>query len=101
MGRLAGVERTADELREAIDSIHSFASYVMPHQFDDIAGWELQNLIVTASCIVDAAMARSESRGVHFRSDFPTPDDEHWRRHLTLQVDVDGGYPKPGDKLRE
>jgi L-aspartate oxidase len=71
----------------------------MPHQFYSLEGWELQNLLITAACMTDAALARNESRGVHFRSDFPQPDDESWRRHLTIQIDVDGGYPKPGEKL--
>ena len=94
MGRLVGVQRDAEGLQEAVDSIRSFAAYVMPHQFDVVEGWELQNLLLTASCIVDAALARVESRGVHFRSDFPEPDDQNWRRHLTMQIDVDGGHPK-------
>ncbi len=101
MGRLAGVERHAEGLREASDSIRSFAAYVMPYQFSSVEGWELQNLLLTASCMVEAALARKESRGVHFRRDFPSVDDEHWRRHLTLQIDVDGGHPKPGEKLAQ
>lgn len=99
MGRLAGVERHADGLREAADSIRSFAAYVMPHQFNTVEGWELQNLLLSAACMVEAALARTESRGVHFRSDYPKPDDQNWRRHLTIQVDVDGGHPKMGEKL--
>ena len=79
MGRLVGVERKADGLQEAADSIRSFAAYVMPHQFNTVEGWELQNLLLTASCMVDAALLRNESRGVHFRSDFPQPDDDKWR----------------------
>ncbi|MEM8669579.1 MAG: L-aspartate oxidase [Planctomycetota bacterium] len=96
MGRLVGVERNGEELQEAIDSIRSFASYVMPYQFGHESGWELQNLMLTASCIVDAALARNESRGVHFRNDYPAPNDENWRRRLTMQIDVDGGHPKLG-----
>jgi len=99
MGRLVGVERRGEELREAADSIGSFAAYVMPHQFHEIEGWELQNLLSVASCMVEAAMVRTESRGVHYRSDFPETDDERWRRHLTIKIDIDGGHPKPGDKL--
>jgi len=94
MGRLVGVQRNAEELREAANSIHSFATYVMAHQFDGVEGWELQNLITTAQCIVGSAMARTESRGVHFRSDHPETDDPNWRRHLTMQVDIDGGHPQ-------
>src|SRR6056297_2215063 len=96
MGRLVGVQRDAEGLREAANSIHSFATYVMAHQFDSVEGWELQNLITTAQCMVAAAMARPESRGVHFRTDHATPDDENWRRHLTIQVDINGGHPQKG-----
>ncbi|MFK8114046.1 MAG: FAD-binding protein, partial [Rubripirellula sp.] len=99
MGRLAGVERHADGLREAADSIRSFTAYVMPHQFHSVEGWELQNLLLVASCMVDSALARTESRGVHFRNDFPKPDNENWRRHLTMQIDVDGGHPQQSEKL--
>ncbi len=99
MGRLVGVERRSKDLQEAADSIRSFAAYVMPYQFSSVEGWELQNLLLVASCMVDAAIARTESRGVHFRSDFPTSDDENWRRHLTVQIDVNGGHPKLDTKL--
>ena len=99
MGRLAGVERSAEGLREASDSIRSFGAYVMTHQFNNVEGWELQNLMLTASCIVEAAMVRTESRGVHFRSDYPVPRDDQWRRHLMIKVDVDGGHPQASDLL--
>lgn len=99
MGRLVGVERQLDDLQEAADTIRSYAAYVMPYQFDNVEGWELQNLLLVASCMVDAAIARNESRGVHFRSDFPAEDNENWRRHLTMQIDVNGGHPKMGAKL--
>ena len=94
MGRLVGVERHAEGLQEAIDSIRSFAAYVMPHQFDSVEGWELQNMLLLSACIVDSALARTESRGVHYRSDFPVADDHAWRRHLTIQMDVEGGRPQ-------
>lgn len=96
MGRLVGVERNDEGLREAANSIHSFAAYVMPHQFNSVEGWELQNLLTTAQCMVAGALARTESRGVHFRTDFPDPNDENWKRHQTMQVDIDGGHPKLG-----
>ncbi len=100
MGRLVGVVRDEAGLREAADSIQSFAAYAMKTQFDSLPGWELQNLLTTASCMVDAALVRTESRGVHFRSDYPQPDDHNWRRHLAIQIDVNAGHPMPME-LRE
>lgn len=96
MGRLVGVERDAEGLQKAADTIRSYASYVMTHQFEDEPGWELQNLLTTAAIMVSSAQVRCESRGVHFRSDYPKQDDENWRRHLTVQINVDGGYPQRG-----
>ena len=93
MGRLVGVERSAEGLQEAADSIASFAAYVMPHQFHCVEGWELQNLLLTSSLIVNAALVRCESRGVHFRSDHPQPNDQQWRRHLNIRMDAEGGHP--------
>ncbi len=49
--------------------------YVLAREFDARAGWELQNLLTVARLMIDAALRREESRGVHFRSDFPTRDD--------------------------
>ncbi|MEO1528128.1 MAG: FAD-binding protein, partial [Planctomycetota bacterium] len=94
MGRLAGVQRDAEGLQKAADSIRSYSAYIMDHQFNSVSGWELQNLLTSAGVMVAAALARTESRGVHFRDDYPERDDEGWRRHLTVQVDVDGGYPQ-------
>jgi L-aspartate oxidase len=55
----------------------------MSRQLNDSAGWELQYMRTVANLMVDAALAREESRGVYLRTDFPEPDDAHWRRHLT------------------
>lgn len=95
MGRLVAVERDESGLREAVETLTSFASYVMRQQLDTVAGWELQNMLVTSELIAKSALARRESRGVHFRSDFPMPDDENWRRHLTMELSRNGGHPEP------
>jgi L-aspartate oxidase len=58
--------------------------YVLVRQFSDNQGWELQNMLTVARMMVRAAMAREESRGVHFRTDFPTTDDHRWRRRLSF-----------------
>ena len=49
---------------------------------DNRSGWELQNLLTLAQLMIGSALTRQESRGVHFRSDFPTRDDAHWQRHI-------------------
>lgn len=100
MGRLVGVERSADGLREAVDQLDSVCVYALRRRFEQPDGWELQNLLTTARLMATAALAREESRGVHFRRDFPQPNDNEWRRHLTMQVDVEGGRPRQSQPLR-
>ena len=42
---------------------------------------ELRNLLIVGRLIAESALAREESRGAHFRSDFPEHEDEKFRRH--------------------
>lgn len=85
MWRSAGVRRDAQSLQGALDAIEAWCRYVLPRQFNAPDGWELQNMLIVARLMVQAALLRQESRGVHLRTDFPELDDEHWHRHLTWQ----------------
>ena len=51
--------------------------------------WEATNLHLVASVLAGAALEREETRGSHWREDFPDRDDEHWRAHLVTRL-VDG-----------
>ena len=77
-----GIERDAEGLRYAIDSIDLWSRYVLDRVFDDPGGWELQNMLVLGRVMAAAALRRRESRGVHFRRDFSKTDDRGWRKHL-------------------
>lgn len=84
IGRAAGVRREESRLREAARTIDTWCQYVLPRQFPDPSGWELQNMLIVSRLIIQAALAREESRGVHLRLDFPQLDDA-WQRHLTWE----------------
>jgi len=45
----------------------------------DVATWRLASLATVGRLIARAALAREESRGAHWRADFPARDDLHWR----------------------
>lgn len=85
MWRNVGIRRNAEKLDEALDQVDQWARYVSPRQFDDPAGWQLQNMLVVSRLVIEAALLRQESRGVHFREDFPTPNDATWRVHISQQ----------------
>jgi L-aspartate oxidase len=85
MWRAAGVRREGPQLADAARTIRRWCSYVLPRQLNHPHGWELQNMLTVASLMVEGALAREESRGVHLRMDFPQADDVHWRRHLAMR----------------
>jgi succinate dehydrogenase / fumarate reductase flavoprotein subunit len=52
--------------------------------------WELEGMLHLAEAIVEGASARKESRGSHFRVDYPSRDDEHWLRHTLAFKTAEG-----------
>ncbi len=84
MWRNVGVERKANRLAEALHSTKHLSSFVLSQSFDSIEGWELQNLLTVGLMMTSFAITREESRGVHYRVDFPQPNNEKWLRHLVL-----------------
>ncbi len=74
MARNVGIERDADGLRSAAEQVSFWDRYVSDREFADPRGWELQNMLLVSKLVIASAVARKESRGVHFRSDFPETD---------------------------
>jgi L-aspartate oxidase len=82
MWREVGIIRDANSLQRARAALGSDASPA-PGTFER-QRVELRNLLTCARLVTSAAQIRTESRGAHFRSDFPTTD-EHWRRHVVFR----------------
>jgi L-aspartate oxidase len=78
MWRRAGLFRTRDGLTEAVE-ILGCAELLDPATAD---ACRYRNLLTIARLIARAALRREESRGAHFRQDFPKRDDIHWKAHF-------------------
>ena len=67
--RKAGVIRSEEGLRSALEDAMQWSSYVFARQFQTAEGWELQNMLTVARLILEAALNRRETCGAHTRSD--------------------------------
>jgi L-aspartate oxidase len=91
MWRSAGLFRTREGLVDAVrqlDAAHAAGRRSIGLSSRSSADdWRRLNLLTVALLIARAALRREESRGGHFREDFPARDDLHWQIHLVDQLD--------------
>ena len=87
MVRGAGVIRTAESLASTVETLAALGDKrsVDPRPVN----WEATNLHTVASALVAAALAREETRGCHWREDFPDAE-EAWRGHLFAAIGSNG-----------
>jgi L-aspartate oxidase len=78
MWRNVGLIRRAEDLRSAIEELAVMAG-------ENVNG-RTKNFVTLAKLMAEAALWREESRGGHFREDFPSRDDERWRVHSVQQI---------------
>jgi L-aspartate oxidase len=85
MWEKAGLVRSGDGLREALAAIATLEA-TLP-----AGAAEARNRATVARLVATAALARTESRGAHFRADYPLADSA-WRRRILLTPE--GGAPR-------
>jgi len=80
-----GIIRSGKSLKEAAGVLATWENCVS--QPIDRPSYELNNLVLCARLMTEAALLREESRGAHFRTDFPQTLTE-WERHIVLEKNV-------------
>jgi L-aspartate oxidase len=88
----AGVLRSEAGLAEAGRRLAEIAGTPEEHPGagPGTISWRATNLLSVAACVVEAARARQETRGSHWREDFPETDDARWSGHLDVRMDDAG-----------
>jgi L-aspartate oxidase len=86
MWKSVGLFRTREGMEDAFAKLE--ASYdahrdaLANARADDGDAWKQFNLVTVARLVARAALRRLESRGAHYRADFPERDDIHWKAHV-------------------
>jgi L-aspartate oxidase len=79
--RLARALRRINFLEKEIESFYK-RTRITPRLL------ELRNVVITARLIVVSALRRHESRGLHYTTDYPRPDDRHWKKNTIIKKPV-------------
>src|SRR5713226_309071 len=94
-----GLVRTQDRMTEALAAVRTLKARVARVRLDDrgqvfntdlITTLELGSLVELAEAVVAGALAREESRGAHYRADFPKRDDANWLKHTLCYYTASG-----------
>lgn len=99
MDSKVGIFREASALKEALNEVKTLQNKYKRIKLNYTGkranlslGWtlELKGSLDVAEAIVAGALAREESRGSHFRTDFPKRDDTGWLKHTLVYFAPEG-----------
>ncbi|GAH71054.1 unnamed protein product, partial [marine sediment metagenome] len=85
MWNKVGIIRNSSDLKKTLQKISEW-KFVLKSELKTAEDFELANLIILADLITNSALQREESRGAHYREDFPDRDDVNWKKHINLVV---------------
>ena len=94
-----GLVRTQESMSAAISTISALTQRAASMTVQDkgqvfnsdlVQALELECLLDVAETIVTSALARQESRGAHYRSDYPVRNDQQWLKHSLIRRTPEG-----------
>lgn len=97
MSEGAGVMRSESSLRKTMQTLQELSK--LTSNQPRIEAWEASNLHLLATAIVRSALQRTESRGSHWRSDFPNTSDK-WESRVIESIDKDGNWQSKLEPVR-
>lgn len=80
----AGIVRDEKTLKEALQRLIEIECTIRHSKICTTKDMELSNIVMLSKFIVSSALERRESRGAHFRSDFPQTDNANWKRNIVI-----------------
>ncbi len=109
MQSLVGIVRQATEMEQAIETIGRLREragrVTVSGNREYNPGWhtalDLDSLLTVSEAVARAALERQESRGAHFREDFPAKDADWGRVNLVIYRDADGAMALRREPISE
>ena len=109
MQQLVGIVRNHDEMVRATEHLRLMRSREarvrVAGNREYNAGWhtaiDLNNLLTISEAITLAALERKESRGAHFREDYPEKDEKSGKFNLLITKDINGQMQVKEEPLKE
>ena len=108
MKQNAGIIRERARLQDGLERIlqlkdefysHKLNVNLKDFEIDDndnfeniVLTWQVKSSLVTCEAIIRSALMRQESRGAHYRSDFPNLDDERWKVNIYCRKEGKGAF---------
>ncbi|OBZ15405.1 L-aspartate oxidase [Bacillus sp. FJAT-27264] len=81
MVRYAGLRRNEEMLSKGLEELKRQVP-IFGASLSKREEYEFANMLTCCLLITESALARQESRGAHYREDYPQRNDEEWRKHL-------------------
>ena len=76
-----GIIRNEEKLHQALEMILEIKRQIQGREYCGIEQWELVNMVTLSELVIKSALQRTESRGAHYRTDYPNTDDIHWKKN--------------------
>jgi L-aspartate oxidase len=83
MGDKVGPIRGGQGLKESLDFFDEW-SYLARHRAANVEEMEVKNMLQVGMLVAEAALARRESRGGHYRVDYPD-SSRRWQKHIIFR----------------
>lgn len=84
MTEKVGIIRNGENLQEALNQVLEMKAEIEGKAYTTVEHWELVNMLTLSELVIRAALMRRESRGAHYRSDYPQTDDVNFRKNTVL-----------------
>lgn len=89
MWQKVGIIRGKDGLKEALEEIKGIGTSLKEVRIRDYRGLmrylELEHMVLLSEMVCRSALLRTESRGAHYRSDYPDEDNDRWLKNIWIR----------------